>query len=90
MPNLQPSIDIIEACGSTPTTSANISGEKITELYKGWSSDEIVNRVDIIVDDGACKLGEVSTIIDLSGAKPKLIREGNKSRRFRKNNRRDR
>lgn len=76
VPNLQLSIDIIEACGGVlPTTSANISGEKSPSSYAELS-DEIKNRVDIIVDDGACKLGEASTIIDLSGAKPKLIREG--------------
>jgi len=57
------------------TTSANISGEgefdlaeDVTGLFKG--------KVDLIVDGGRTPGGKPSTVVDLTGEKPILIREG--------------
>jgi len=57
------------------TTSANISGEgeidsaqEVIRVFKG--------RVDFIVDGGRTPGGKPSTVIDLTGEKPILIREG--------------
>ena len=57
------------------TTSANISGEGEIAL-----AEEVIGmfrgRVDLIVDGGQTPGGKPSTVIDLIGEKPILIREG--------------
>ena len=76
IPNLDLSIKIIELAGGVlATTSANISGEATPKSYDELS-DEIKNNVDILVDGGECKLGEASTIIDLTKDVPKILRKG--------------
>lgn len=56
-------------------TSANLSGEKeladpaeVKAVFEG--------RVDLIVDGGAAPGGRPSTIVDLSGRTPRVLREG--------------
>lgn len=76
IPNLDLSIKIIEACGGIlPTTSANISGEPSPKSFSELTNT-IKDRVDILVDAGPCKLGEVSTIIDMTTNIPKILRLG--------------
>lgn len=76
IPNLDLNIKIIEACGGIlPTTSANISGEPSPKSFLELS-EKIKERVDILVDAGPCKLGEVSTIIDMTANIPKILRLG--------------
>ncbi len=38
--------------------------------------EELGSAVDLILDGGACQVGVESTIVDLSGARPKLLRPG--------------
>lgn len=56
-------------------TSANLAGEReladpaeVKALFEG--------RVEIIVDGGPAPGGQASTIVDLSGATPRVLREG--------------
>jgi L-threonylcarbamoyladenylate synthase len=67
---------LARACGGALTaTSANPSGQaparvaEDVERYFGAA-------VDLIVDGGAARAGRPSTVVDVSGAEPKLIREG--------------
>ncbi|MDO4690010.1 MAG: L-threonylcarbamoyladenylate synthase [Fusobacterium sp.] len=76
IPNLKLALDIIDLAGGIlATTSANISGEASPRSYEELS-EIIKDRVDILVDGGNCKIGEVSTIIDLTGKVPKVLRQG--------------
>lgn len=76
IPDLKISLDIIEMAGGIlATTSANISGEPSPRSYAELT-DEIKSRVDIVIDGGECKIGEVSTIIDLTKSIPKILRKG--------------
>lgn len=76
IPNLKISQDIIKLAGGIlATTSANISGQPSPKSYKELSK-EIKERVKIIIDSGACEIGEASTIIDLTGNVPKILRKG--------------
>lgn len=76
IPNLALALNIIELAGGIlATTSANISGEASPRSYEELSQ-AIKDRVDLLIDAGECKIGEVSTIIDLTVATPKIIREG--------------
>jgi L-threonylcarbamoyladenylate synthase len=34
------------------------------------------DRLDIVLDGGPCRIGQASTILDLSGATPRILREG--------------
>jgi len=57
------------------TTSANISGEGEIDL-----AEEVIHvfkgKVELIVDGGRTPGGKPSTVVDLTGEKPILIREG--------------
>ena len=76
MPDLKLSLDIIDSVGGLfPTTSANISGEATPRSYEELSQ-EFKDRVDIIIDGGNSPVGVASTIIDMSGDTPKIIRVG--------------
>jgi L-threonylcarbamoyladenylate synthase len=64
-------------CASFPitATSANISGEKnISNPDYAWRVFE--GKVDLMVDGGETKGDLPSTVLDLSGEKARLIREG--------------
>jgi len=69
-------IKIIDLAGGIlATTSANISGEATPKSYDELS-EAIKSKVDILIDSGECKLGEASTIIDLTSDVPKILRKG--------------
>ena len=55
--------------------SANISGKPSTTTAKHVQYDHD-GKIDAIVDGGPCRVGVESTIIDLSGEKPRLLRPG--------------
>jgi len=55
--------------------SANISGKPSTTTAKHVKYDHD-GRIDAIVDGGSCRVGVESTIIDLSGERPRLLRPG--------------
>jgi len=76
IPNLDLAIKIIDLAGGIlATTSANISGEATPKSYDELS-EAIKSKVDILIDSGECKLGEASTIIDLTSDVPKILRKG--------------
>ena len=76
IPNLDLAIKIIDLAGGVlATTSANISGEPSPKSYEELS-EAIRSKVNLLIDGGKCKLGEVSTIIDLTKKVPKILRKG--------------
>jgi L-threonylcarbamoyladenylate synthase len=56
-------------------TSANLSG-KPSALTAEEVRTQIGDRVDMIIDGGRCPGGIESTIVDLSGEEPRIIRQG--------------
>ena len=64
---------ILERCGPLAGTSANFSGEA---AFTGDGFARGLPAADIRVDDGPTPLRAESTIVDVSGAKPRLIRAG--------------
>lgn len=50
-------------CRISPTTARHVE-------------EELGDSVDLILDGGACEVGVESTIVDLSGARPRLLRPG--------------
>jgi len=55
--------------------SANRSG-KVSPTTARHVEDDLGGEVDLILDGGACTVGVESTIVDLSGARPRLLRPG--------------
>ncbi len=55
--------------------SANISGKPSTTTAQHVLNDHD-RKIDAIVDDGPCRVGVESTIIDLTDVRPRLLRPG--------------
>jgi L-threonylcarbamoyladenylate synthase len=66
---------LARAVGPLPTTSANVSG-----LPEARDAAEILDQlgdaIDLVLDGGPAHGGPASTIVDCSGARPVLLREG--------------
>lgn len=56
-------------------TSANISGAK-APADAGEISAALREKVALVIDAGRCKYAQESTIIDLTGKKPRIVRKG--------------
>lgn len=57
-------------------TSANLSGKPSPKDFSEAKKD-MLGKCDIFIDEGKCAEGIPSTIIDLSGEKTKILRQGN-------------
>ena len=55
--------------------SANISGKPSTTTAQHVFDDH-AGKIPLIVDDGPCRVGVESTIVDLTEARPRLLRPG--------------
>lgn len=66
---------IISEVGPIVSTSANRSGEESPRCVQDIPLP-IREKVDLIVDEGRCKYGVESTIIDVSAGDAKLVRKG--------------
>jgi L-threonylcarbamoyladenylate synthase len=68
---------LIERSGPLATSSANRSGEPETydadDVLVAFVDDDLL---DAVVDGGRVPGGVASTVIDLAGAQPRLVREG--------------
>jgi L-threonylcarbamoyladenylate synthase len=69
-------LEVLKVCNRPITsTSANVSGEEesvsIKEIAEAFESD-----VDLIVDAGDLRSALPSTIVDVTGPKPKIVRTG--------------
>jgi L-threonylcarbamoyladenylate synthase len=49
---------------------------RISPTQASHVEEELGDKVDLILDGGACQVGLESTIVDLSGAQPRLLRPG--------------
>lgn len=76
MPNNKIALDFIrQAGGYIAAPSANISGRP--SPTSGQHVYEDMNgRIDMILDGGECNIGLESTIVDLTGAVPMILRPG--------------
>jgi tRNA threonylcarbamoyl adenosine modification protein (Sua5/YciO/YrdC/YwlC family) len=76
MPDCQVALRLIHEVGRPiATTSANISGEPAAidaeEVKKSLSQE-----IDLLLDGGKCPQAQVSTVVDLSGERPVVSRQG--------------
>jgi L-threonylcarbamoyladenylate synthase len=64
---------ILNSSGPLAATSANLSG---SAAYSGIGAVAELPAADVFVDDGPTPLGAESTVIDVCGNQPRLVREG--------------
>ncbi|MEM1538019.1 MAG: L-threonylcarbamoyladenylate synthase [Candidatus Nezhaarchaeales archaeon] len=81
MPNHAVALALARACGGLILgTSANISGNPPPVAVEEALKD-LGRSVDLALDAGRCRLGLPSTVIDLTGSQPLIVREGAISRK---------
>ena len=68
--------EIINICGPITSTSATISGIKIYPKKIEDIPSEIRKQADLIVENTSSLAGVESTIVDVTGETPLLVREG--------------
>jgi L-threonylcarbamoyladenylate synthase len=67
---------LLRACGGALTgTSANLSGQPAARTAQSVQNYFAVG-IDLIIDGGDVSVTEASTVLDLSGPEPAMIREG--------------
>ncbi len=64
---------ILERCGPLAATSANLSGER---AYFGDGDWNALPPADLLVENGPTRFRRESTIIDMTGPQPAMLREG--------------
>lgn len=64
-------LKLIKETGPLAASSANLSGEP-----EPVSAQEVKIEADLLIDGGKCKLGEASTVVDVSTDPPLILREG--------------
>lgn len=65
--------------GGVAAPSANLFG-KVSPTAAAHVREDFARQIDLVLDGGASEVGIESTILDLSGAKPVLLRPGGISR----------
>ena len=63
------------AVGPLPVTSANLSGHPAAIAAAAIAAD-FGETVDLILDGGPARGGQASTVIDCTGERPRLLRDG--------------
>jgi len=67
---------LVRACGGALTaTSANLAAQPPARTAQEVAA-YFPSGIDLIIDDGAAKTDHPSTVVDVTGATPQIIREG--------------
>jgi L-threonylcarbamoyladenylate synthase len=64
---------ILERCGPLAATSANVSGAR---AYYGGGDWDALPPADLLVENGPTRYRRESTLIDMTGPQPVMLREG--------------
>ncbi|MCQ9343565.1 L-threonylcarbamoyladenylate synthase [Corynebacterium sp. 153RC1] len=75
MPLHPVAIELLRRTGPMAVSSANISGQTPPATVHA-AKEQLGESVAIYLDGGECALGLASTIVDLSGQTPRILREG--------------
>lgn len=76
MPNHPVAIQLLKTFGKgLAAPSANRFG-RISPTSSEDVKEELGDRVDLILEGGVCEVGVESTIVDMTGAKPRILRPG--------------
>ncbi|MCG7289613.1 MULTISPECIES: L-threonylcarbamoyladenylate synthase [Corynebacterium] len=75
MPNQPLALELLQETGPMAVSSANISGNP-PATTAAEARQQFGDAVPIYLDGGTAEIGEPSTIIDISGPVPRILREG--------------
>ncbi|MDK8345747.1 L-threonylcarbamoyladenylate synthase [Brevibacterium sp. UMB1308A] len=75
MPDHEDTLALLSKVGPLAVSSANLSGEPAAVNVE-QAQNMLGERVDIFLDGGEAPGGQSSTIIDMSGSTPRVLREG--------------
>lgn len=75
MPKFGPTQELLRLTGPLAVTSANISGKGSPSTAPGVDA-QLGGRVPLILDGGVTPGGMPSTVVDCTGGKPVILREG--------------
>jgi len=75
VPNHQVARTLLRAAGPMAVTSANISGKPSPSTADEVSA-QLGSRIALIIDGGRTPSGVPSTLVDCTGTKPFVLREG--------------
>ncbi|GAA1475431.1 L-threonylcarbamoyladenylate synthase [Corynebacterium felinum] len=75
MPLHPVAIELLRETGPMAVSSANISGHAPSTTAQA-AKEQLGTAVNVYLDGGECSVGVASSIIDLSGERPRLLREG--------------
>jgi L-threonylcarbamoyladenylate synthase len=79
-PDSEVALEVLRAAGGAlAVTSANLSGDSPAREV-GELPAELLAHVDLVIDAGPCPGGTASTVLDLTTAPPRILREGPISR----------
>ncbi|WP_040426210.1 L-threonylcarbamoyladenylate synthase [Corynebacterium mastitidis] len=75
MPNHPVALQLLREVGPMAVSSANLHGHQ-PPTTAGEAQRQLGEAVDTYLDAGRATVGEPSTIVDLTGAAPRILREG--------------
>ncbi len=76
VPGLESARELIRRAGCpVAAPSANLFG-RVSPTTASHVLEQLGDRIDLVLDDGTCRVGIESTIIDLSADRPRLLRPG--------------
>ena len=76
MPDLDVARQLIRAAGKPlAAPSANTSGKRSASSAQEVLED-LDGKIDMVIDGGACRIGVASTVVDMTGERPVILREG--------------
>lgn len=76
VPNHPVALSVLQAFGGGIAAPSANRFCRISPTQASHVEEELGDKVDMILDGGACEVGLESTIVDLSGELPKLLRPG--------------
>lgn len=75
MPLHPVAIELLRAVGPLAVSSANVSG-RAPSTTMDQAREQLGSAVEVLLDGGSCEQGVPSTIVDVSGRTPRILREG--------------
>lgn len=75
MPLHPVALEVLKAVGPMAVSSANVSGGP-PAVDAGEAQRQLGESVDVYLDAGTAERGEASTIVDLTGPAPRIVRTG--------------
>jgi L-threonylcarbamoyladenylate synthase len=76
IPNHPVALSVLQAFGGGIAAPSANRFCRISPTQASHVEEELGDKVDMILDGGACQVGLESTIVDLSGTQPRLLRPG--------------